>query len=158
RVVLAAPAEDLERALELLGASDQRIERAGAGPLGQVDAVGGQRNARGGRFGFAGTGGGRGVAVAGRGLVRRRRLWHAVRDVVENVEAGDALVGEQPRRLALRLLQQGGEDVAGVGFLALRRLHVEDRGLQHLTEGRRLFRVVAAAARQPLDRGLQIGA
>ena len=39
RVVLAAAAEHFDRPLELLGASDQRIEQSLTRPFGQVDAV-----------------------------------------------------------------------------------------------------------------------
>ena len=49
RVVLAPPAEDLERPLQLDRAADQRIELAGARALGQVDGVGRQRIWRGAR-------------------------------------------------------------------------------------------------------------
>ncbi len=39
RVVLAPPAENLDRALELVGAADERIELAGPGaPVGQVQS------------------------------------------------------------------------------------------------------------------------
>ena len=49
RIVLAAAAQHFDRALQLLGAADQRIEQPLPRALGQVDAVGGQRIARGGR-------------------------------------------------------------------------------------------------------------
>ena len=46
RIVLAAPAEHLDRALQFVGAADERVEQPLARPLGQVHAVGGQRIGR----------------------------------------------------------------------------------------------------------------
>ena len=46
RAVLPAPAQHFERALQFLLPPDQRVEQAGRGALGQVDAVGGERVAR----------------------------------------------------------------------------------------------------------------
>ena len=64
RIVLAAAAEDFDRALEFRGPADQRIELSLARAIGQVHAVGGERVARrGGTF----------VAFAGPRGRRRRR-------------------------------------------------------------------------------------
>ena len=56
RIVLPSAAENLERALQLRGASDQRIELAGAGAIGQVQGVGRERIARRRRPAFARAG------------------------------------------------------------------------------------------------------
>ena len=112
RVVLAAAAQDLDRALQFVGAADQRIEQPLPGALGQVDAVGAERIVRRGRPFVAGC-----RPCRSRRRRRRaaaRRLGDAVRDVLEDVEPRDALLGEQPRGLGLRLLQDRGEDVAGL--------------------------------------------
>ena len=93
RVVLAAPAEDLHRALELVGTANQRIELTGAGSGGQVGRVGGQRVACGGAAALAAAGFGVGRRFAGVGPGGRgwRQLRLSVRDVFEDVEPGDAL-------------------------------------------------------------------
>ena len=80
-----------------------------------------------------------------------------MRNVVEHVEAGDPLRGQQPRRLGVGLLQNGRADVAGLHFLALRALHVQHRGLQHAAERRGLLRVVLVSAPHLLDRVVEIG-
>ena len=157
RVILAAAAEDFDRALQLLRAADQRIEQPLPRAIGEVDAVRRQRIARGRRL-LVACAGARARVPIGVAVVRRRRLRHAVRDVLEDVEPRDPVLGEQPRGVRLRLLHDRGEDVARVRFLALRRLHVQDRRLQHLAERGGLLGLVAAAARHALDRRLEIRA
>ena len=49
RVVLAAPAQDLDGALEFRGAPDQGVETPVSRPVGQIHAIGRERVARGGR-------------------------------------------------------------------------------------------------------------
>ena len=63
RIVLPPPAEDLERALQLGRAANQRIEGAGFGALGEVGRVGRQRIARGAAAA---------LAAAGLGVTRHR--------------------------------------------------------------------------------------
>ena len=63
RIVLAPPAEDFHRALELVGPADERIELAGPGASRQVGGVGGERIAR-----------CRAAAVSSAGLGVSRRL------------------------------------------------------------------------------------
>ena len=90
RVVLAAAAEDLERALQLAGAADQRIERAVARALREVHRVGAERIAGGSAAALADAG----VRVTLRRLAvalldscrGRRHLADAVGDVLEDVE------------------------------------------------------------------------
>jgi hypothetical protein len=56
----------------------------------------------------------------------------------------------------LRLLHDGGQDVARLHLLTPRALHVEDGGLQHAAERERLIRLALLAARELLDRFLQV--
>ena len=79
-----------------------------------------------------------------------------MRDELEDVEPGDALRVEQPRGVRLRLLQDRGEDVARLHFLALRALDVQHGGLQHAAERRGLFGLALVAALQLLDRLVEI--
>ena len=92
-----------------------------------------------------------------------------MRDVVQDVEPGDALGGQQLGGVALRLLENRREHVAGVRLVAPGALDVHDGGLQHAPERHRLFRLALAAAlvafdrlveerRQGLAQGRQIGA
>ena len=83
-------------------------------------------------------------------------LRDAVRNEVEDVETRDALGREQLRGVALVLLQHRGENVARVGFVALRALHVEDGRLQHAPESHRLFRVFGSASPLSFDRVVQV--
>ena len=69
RVVLAAAAEDLERPLQLGDAADQRIERAVASPVGEVQGVGAERIAGRRAAAFADAG----VCVTGRSVHSRSR-------------------------------------------------------------------------------------
>ena len=134
-------------------AADQRIEQAVPRAIGQVDAVGRQRIARGRRFFLAGADAG---ALAGRARRDDRRLGDAVRDELEDVEPRDALLAEQDRRMGLRLLQDRRQHVAGMHFVALRALHVEHGRLQHAAERRGLLRLALVAARQLLDRFVEV--
>ena len=152
RVVLAPPRQDLDRALKLLRPADERIEPSGPRALGEVLAVRGQRIARGRRFFLSGRAGG----LAGRARHDERRLRDPVGNELQHVEPRDALLGQQDRRVRLRLLQDGGQDVADVRFVTLRALHVDHRGLQHAPERRRLLRLAIAAARQVLDRFVEV--
>ena len=98
RVVLAPAAEDLQGALQLLAAADQGVELALPRPLREVHRVGGERIAGGRRAVLAGARRGRSVARR----LRARVAADPVRDVVEDVEAGDAEArsGGRPRRSA----------------------------------------------------------
>src|SRR5205085_8457254 len=91
-VVLAPPGEDLERALQLRDAADEGVELALTSALGEVDAVGAERVARGGR------------ALLARPALRRLafarfsgsgHLRDPVRDVVEDVQPAHALAGQE---------------------------------------------------------------
>ena len=157
RVVLAAAAEHFDGALELLGASDQRIEQSLTRAFGQVDAV--RLSAS------AGDGGGRRLrrrpvrsVLIGRAVGRERNLGDAMGNEVEDVEPGDALLGQELGRMALRLLENRRQDVAGVGFVPLRALDMENRRLQHAAKRHRLLGVARRAAALALDRFVEVGA
>ena len=152
-VVLAAAAEHLERAGDLGQAADERVELAGARPLREVDREGRERV--GGRPGRLPR------AVVPRLVVPRLRLGAGdlgdpVRDVVEDVEAGDALGVQGLRRVGLRLRQQRGDDIPHARLLATRAGQVQNRLLEHAPEGDRLHRLGLGVLREPLDRALEV--
>ena len=100
RVVLAAAAQHFDRALQLVGVrpisgSSSPCARA----LGQVRAVRRQRIARRRRI-LRRRRRLRCRAAPGRGAAGGRHLRDAVRDVLEDVEPRDALLGQQLRRVA----------------------------------------------------------
>ena len=79
-----------------------------------------------------------------------------MRDVVEDVETRDALVGQQLCRMALRLLENRREDVAGVRFVALRALDVQNRRLQDAAKRHRLLGLPLRPAALALDRFVEV--
>src|SRR6185437_13727259 len=98
RIVLVAPAEDLDRAFDLGLAADQRIDTAARGLLVEVDAVGGERLlvllAR--ALGVAGAARRLGgflirAAYAPR-LAAAGDLGHAMRDVVDRIQPRHVLL------------------------------------------------------------------
>src|SRR5262249_41012921 len=154
RIVLAASAEDFNRPLQFVHAADQWIELTPTCPLRKVLAVRRKRIARSRRT-F--------VAQAGCGFVRcgarvagLRDLRDAVRDEVEDVEAGDAVTVEQPRRFSPRLLEDRRENVAGLHFRFLSALDMQDGRLQHALERRRLLGLPLLPALQVLDALLEM--
>src|SRR6267142_817741 len=82
---------------------------------------------------------GRAVRFAAR--ARLRKLRDAVRHIFEYVEAGHALRAQQRQRLRVGLLEDRGDEIAGVDLLALRVLRVSERALDDAVEGERLTRV-----------------
>ncbi len=105
-------AQNLNRALDLVLAADQRIDAAFAGLLVEVDAVGRESL----------------VALFGRGLAARlllrtadaararpaRHLGLAVADVVDRIEPGHALVLEERHGVAVALGEQRNQHVGPV--------------------------------------------
>jgi hypothetical protein len=79
-----------------------------------------------------------------------------VSDVLEHVEARDALRGQELRRVRLVLLKRGREHVPGLHLLTTGALHVEHRRLEDAAEGEGLFRLFLLAASELLDRVLQV--
>ncbi len=142
RVVLAPAAQDLDDALHLVLAADQRIDLAVAGHLVQVLRELVQRRALAlaalvllgllaGRF------------AAGLRRLRRIRLLDAVGDVVDDVQARDALLVQVVHGVRILLAEDGHEHVGPGDFLlaAAGGLHVHDRALDHALEAQRGLRV-----------------
>ena len=145
RIVLAAPAQDLDGAFHLERAADQRIDLAVLGELVEIGGVFVERAAA--------------VAVAigafAARLFLRRLLFgdlrEAVRDEIDHVEARDLGAIQQMHRVALLFTEDGDEHVGDADFFLARRLHVEHGALQDALETERglhfaVFVIRAAAA------------
>jgi hypothetical protein len=158
RIVLGAPAQHLDGALDLVLATNQRVDAAVAGFLVEVDAVRGQRL----------------VALLDRRLASvfllgsrdaacaraARHLGLAVADVVHGVEPRHALVFEERHGVAVAFGEQRHEHVGAGHFLAAGRLHMDGRALDHALEacrGQRLARRLGDDALQAIiDESLEI--
>ena len=141
RVVLGTAAEDLNGALDLLLAADERIDLAVLGLLVEIDAVGGQRLAalldHLLRLAF------RLGAVNGLALGGGSTLGDAVGDVVDGVEARHVLQLQEIDRVALAFGEQGHEHIGAGDFLTPRGLNMDGGALHNALETRGGFRVVA---------------
>ena len=139
RVVLAAPAQHVNRALDLHLAPDQRVGLAVAGFLHQV-----------GRERFQRILGRPRVAVVVRAVGAGRRflapgdLGDAVRNVVQHVQPGHAVLFQQIDGVVVVLAEQGHEEIPRLDHLFAARLHVGRGALQHAVEGERLLWVDVA--------------
>src|SRR4029453_14058799 len=116
RVVLGPAAQNLDGALDLVLAADQRIDAALAGLLVKVDAVGGQRLVALLDPGFAAIFLFRARDPAGAGAARHLGL--AVADVVDGIEPGHALVLEERHGVAVALGEQRHQHVGARDFFA----------------------------------------
>ena len=147
RIVLPPPAQDLDRPLQLVGTTNQRIELAVARPRGEVGGVSGQRIPL--RRAAALTLTRVGIAGArrlGRAGARRRHLGEPMREELRDVEERDPLRREQLRGVRLRLLQRGHDHVASPHFLTPGTLDLEHCGLEHAAERQRLLRLLGCRA------------
>ena len=79
-----------------------------------------------------------------------------MRDVVENVQTRDALASQELCGIALRLLENRREDVAGVRFVPLCALDVQNRGLQDAAKRHRLLGFPLRPAALALDRFVEV--
>ena len=130
RVVLATPAEDLDRALDFELATDERIDATVLRHAVQVGSV------------FL-----EGAAAFGIALGIRLRilfvglllgdLRQTVRDVVDDIETCYMLAIEQEHGVALLLAENRDQHVSNTNFLLAARLHVENRTLQYSLEAQR---------------------
>ncbi len=133
RVVLAAPAQGLHHPFQLEGAADQGIDLPAQGALVEIDGELLQRALAAGLARFfllLGLGGGlRGGRLA--------VLGDAVRDVVDDIQAADALLVEQVHRMGVLLGEQRHQHVESGHALLAGGLHVVNGALQHALEGQR---------------------
>jgi hypothetical protein len=153
RVVLLAPAEDLDRALDLRLAPDQGVDLAVLRLLVEVDAVGVQgvtllllpRVVVAPATPAAGRSlvGGFLLRPARRAVVRQpRALGDAVADVVDRVVAGHVLLLQEVGGVAFALGEDGDEHVRARDLLPPRGLDVDHRALDHPLEAGSRLRVL----------------
>jgi hypothetical protein len=150
RVVLAPAAQDLDDALDLVLAADQRIDLAVAGELVEVLRELVERRALAvGLFLLAL--GARAAALARLGRLGRIALLDAVGDEIDDVEPGHALLVEVVDGVRVLLAEDRDQDVGAGDFLlaAAGRLDVHDRALDDALEAQRRLGVdlVGAADR-----------
>ncbi len=141
RIVLLAPAENLDRALHLGLAADQRIDPAVPGLLVQVDAIGVEsaflflalggllRLLRLARFGIF-----VGAARRARGVGQAGALGDAVADVVDRVVARHVLLLQEIGGVGFPLGENRHEHVGAGHFLASGRLHMDGGALHDALE------------------------
>ena len=141
RVVLAPAAQRLDDALELLVAADQRVDLARERLRVQVLRVVVERAV--GRLGRAFL---LGLRLA-LGLLRLGALGDAVRDVVDDVQARDALLLQEVHRVGVLLAEDRHQHVGAGDFLLARGLHVQDGTLDDALEAERGLRVHLAVGR-----------
>ena len=134
RIVLGAAAENLDGAVDLGLAADQRVDLAVARLLVEIDAIGVERvmgalrrllGAL--RLLFL-----RALDAAGFGAARR--LGDAVRDIVHRVEARHVLLLQEIDGVAFALGEHRHQHIGAGHFLAARGLDVDRGALQHALE------------------------
>ena len=133
RVRAAVVTSDLFSSLHLVPAAGRLLD--------QIDGEGGERIAR-----------GRGVVVvtAGVAVGRRRlgrRLCDTVRQVGDDVEPRDALLGQQEGGVRVGLPEDRGQQVGAVDLVATGRLHMGRRTLEDLGVVQARIRVTVTGAR-----------
>ena len=134
RVVLLPPAQNLDGAVDLGLAADQRVDLALARLLVEVDAIGIERVdfllllvARLGIVVFVG-------AAHRPGFGHARPLGDAVADVVDRVVARHVLLLQEIRGMALALGENGDQHIGAGHFLAAGGLDVDDGALDDALE------------------------
>jgi hypothetical protein len=157
RVVLLPPAEDLDGAVDLGIAADQRIDLSLAGFLVEIHAVGIEGIAL-----LLGV-----IARLGVGLVLRTPYWtglghagalgDAVTDVVHRIVARHVLLLQEVGGMALALGKDGDEHVGPGHLLAAGRLHVYDCPLDDTLEAGRGLGILVGIVHEVLKLAFEVG-
>jgi len=138
-VVLAATAEDLDGALDLELAADERIDPPFLRHAVEVARV--LLECAPALALALGVGGG--VVLLGGLLIGNLR--QPVRDVIDDVEPRDALAVEEEHRVALLFAEDRHQHVADADLFLAARLHVEHGALQHPLEAERRLHLALLA-------------
>ncbi len=157
-IVLAPAAQDLDGALDLELAADQRIDLALARRIVQIGGVFLQGVAA--AVALA-LGVRRGAAVVAFAALLAAGLGQAVGDEIDHVEARHVLHAEQVGGMRLLFAEDRHQHVGDGDFFLAARLHVEHGALQHPLEAQGGLHVAILAGRQPrrglIDELLQFG-
>ena len=132
RIVLGAPTQHLDGAVDFFGTADQRVDAAVAGLAVQVDAVGIE-----GLAALAHHLLGLGVLICAlyrAAFLVTLGLGDAVTDVVHRVEPRHLLFLQVVDGMALALREHGDQHVGAGHLFAAGRLHVNGRALEHPLE------------------------
>ena len=154
RVVLLAPAQDLDRPFDLLGTADQRIDTTLAGLLIEVDTIGAER-----------------LFALSDDVLRRRflvgavnrpvlrlagNLGDTVRDVVDRVVTGHVLLLQEVDRMALPLGEHRDQHVGAGHFLSTGRLDMDGGALEDSLESSRRLGLLARFVDQVVELGVDV--
>ena len=162
RIVLRAPAQHLDRAVDLAFAADQRIDLAGLRLVVEIDAIGGQCILLLLLLLAALLGLAAGMALLFLGAARRAHLGgagalgDAVRDIVDGVVARHLLFLQEIGGVALALGENRHENVGARHFLAARGLHVDDGALDDALEPGGRLGILTVAGHQIVELGVDI--
>ncbi len=130
-IVLVAPAQDLDAALDLHLTPDQRVDLSGACLFVEVHAVGIERFIA--RLHIAIL---VGFGPTWRGRARRARfLGHPVRDVVHRIIAGHVLLLQEEGGMALALGKDRDQHIRAGHLIASGAFDMQDGALDHTLEG-----------------------
>ena len=157
RVVLRAPAEDLDGPVDLGLAPDQRVDLAGLGLLVEVDAIGVERVVAALLVALLAALAFLLGALDAAGLGAARRLGDAVRDVVDRVEAGHVLLLQEIDGVALALGEHRDQHIGAGHLLAARGLDMDRGALQHALEARGRLGVLGVAGDEVAELVVDIG-
>ena len=144
RVVLAPAAEDLDRALDLVAAADERVDLAQQGLLVQVDRVGFQWTAGAPLAGLLFLGGTRHVFA----LVHAVDLRDAMGQEVDHVQPGHILPVQRVDGVRLPLAKDGDQHIRARHLFLAGGLYVEHGPLQHTLEAQRRLGLPVLARRK----------
>jgi hypothetical protein len=157
RVVLAAAAEHVDGALDLVLAADERIDVALGGALVEVDGVRVERLARLAARLVAALPVLAVLLTVRLGLVAAvGDLRDAVRDVAQHVDPLDVLLLEQEHGVRIRLAEHRDQHVAPADLLLAGGLDVHRRAMEHAAEADRLDRLGLLILRQLLQFLLEV--
>ena len=155
RVVLRPPAQDLDRALDLGLAPDQRVDAAALGLFVQIDAIGVERVMAALLRLFAAFVLLRALGPAG--FRAAGRLGDAMRDIVDRIEPGHVLLLQEINRVALALGEHRDQDVGAGDLLAPRGLDMDGGALQYPLKARRGLGVVLVRGDEVAELVVDIG-
>ncbi len=157
RIVLLAPAQHLDRAVDLGVTSDHRVDLAVARLLVEVDAIGVERLAL--LLGLV-------AALVGLSLLihtahrtgfgNARPLGDAVADVVDRVVTRHVLLLQEIGGVAFALGKDRDQHIGARHFFATGRLDVDHCALDHALETGRRLGIVGAIRHQVFEFGLEV--